>query len=386
MMANPQRRATAEPYWNERKARFEVFVELPPGPDGKRRRKQITGPTATAVRTKANKVRAEILTTGTTTNDAVTVARVMAEYLEAVVPNVRPRTLEQYQGWSDRYVVPLLGTKKVSTLTPAEVRTFHQRMRDLGYSTNTIRMAHRVLRQALGHAEREGYVIRNVAKVQGGPRDGGDTRKVEPLTPAEATKVLEAVEGWRYEALVYLLLGCGLRVGEALGLQWGNVDLDAGELRVIAQVSELRGTGKTWVDFPKTASSRRTVAIPDIVVSKLRAHRRLMIEERMALGHGAPGADDVVIPNEYHGLGDRSNIARMLKERCANAGVTDVHPHKLRHTYVSLALDRGVPLEAVSDTVGHANLATTKDIYGRMQERARRNVADAVGATLAGSA
>ena len=173
-------------------------------------RKQITGPTKAVVNKRAKQVRAQVIVTGTTTNDSVTVAQLMAEYLEAVEPNVRPRTIEQYVGWSERYIIPNLGKRKVSSLTPVDVRNFHKQLRELGHSTNTIRSARRVLRQALGQAERDGYVVRNVAKVQGRPRDEGDTRKVEPLNEIEAAVVLEAVEGWRYEALVYLLIGCGL--------------------------------------------------------------------------------------------------------------------------------------------------------------------------------
>lgn len=383
-MGVTKRKAAAEPFWNEDRSRWELFVELPRDADGRRRRKKVIGRNKSEVRDKAGKVRAELLVKGTVTNDAVTIKALMADYLKAARPGLKPRSVEQYEGWAERYVVPMLGTKVASKLTPADVRKWHEAMRSNGYSTNTIRAAHRVLRQALTHAEREGIVSRNVARVQGGPRDGGDIRKVEPLTPEQVADLLEAVQGWRYEAFVWVLLGCGLRIGEALGLTWGTVDLAAGVLSVQAQVQELKGSGKVLVPFTKTASSRRVVAIPEVVVAKLRAHRAAMIEERMALGAGAPGDDDVVFPNEFHELGDRSNIARMLKDRGRDAGIDGVHPHRLRHTHVSLALEAGVPLEAISESVGHARINTTKDIYGKLQERARRRVADALGDALSG--
>jgi integrase len=195
--------------------------------------------------------------------------------------------------------------------------------------------------------------------------------------------LLRAAEGWRYEALVYVLLGAGLRIAEALGLTWGAVDLDDGTLEVRGQVREYEGTGKVWERTTKTGS-RRTVALGAVTVAKLRAHRVAMIEERMALGAGAPSEDDLVFPNEFHEIGDRSNIARMLKQVAADGGLEGVHPHKLRHTHVSLALDAGVPLEAISEQVGHRSIRTTKDVYGQLQDRGRRRVADAVDDALGG--
>lgn len=376
-------KAAAQPYYNEKRNRWEVFVELPPV-QGKRRRKQVTGRTKTLCRQKADRVRAELLTKGSVTNDAITVSELVDAYLDDARPGLKPRSIEQYEGWCSRYVVPLLGGRRVAELRPSDVRRWHSDLRDRGYSTNSIRAAHRMLGQALSFAEREEIVARNVARIQGGPRDAGDVKQVNPMTPEEVAALLEAAEGWRYEAFVYVLLGCGLRISEALGLTWGTVDLEDGTLRVEAQVQELKGRGKVYVPMTKTASSRRTVAIPEVVVAKLRSHRVAMIEERMLLGAGSPTDDDVVFPNELHEYGDRSNIARGLKSIAKKAGIEGVHPHRLRHTYVSLALEAGVPLEAVSESVGHAKIGTTKDIYGKLQEKSRRRVADALGESLGG--
>jgi integrase len=383
-MGGPKRRANgdAAPYYSEARQRWVQLIELPAGPDGKRRRKKVTGRTKSECKRKAHQARAELLTTGAVTDAAMTVRRLMADYMADATPGLKPRSVEQYQGWIDRYVVPYIGTRRVRDLRPADIGAWHNQLRADGYSTNTMRCGHRVLVQALNLAVRNDIVIRNVAKQQGGPADAGDIRRVEPLTAQQAADLLAGVDGWRYEALVWVLLGCGLRIGEALGLTWGAVDLDAGELHVRAQVQDLRGEGKTLVPYAKTAAGLRSVAVPAVVVAKLREHRKAMLTERMALGAGVPGDDDVVFPNEFHELGDRSNIARQLKVLGEQAGVEGVHPHRLRHTHVSLVLEAGVPLEAVSESVGHRKIGTTKDIYGRLQQRSRRRVADAIDGTL----
>lgn len=382
-MSTTHRKAPAQPYWNEKHQRYELFVELPRGFDGRRRRKQVTGRTKTEVRKRADQVRAEVTTTGTASRDNITIAALMAEYLEQaqLSGDVRKSSMETYSRWSRLYVVPMLGNRKAASLTVADVQNWHRAMEKAGKSTGSRRSAHRVLRQALNHALRAGYVTRNVATIARPPKAAAS--KVEPLTPEQVADLLGAAEGWRYEALVYVLLGAGLRIAEALGLTWEAVDLDDGTLEVRAQVREYEGTGKVWEPTTKTGQ-RRVVALGPTTVRKLRSHRAAMIEERMALGAGAPGDDDVVFPNEFHEIGDRSNIARMLKDLGRQAGVEGVHPHRLRHTHVSLALDAGVPLEAISEQVGHASIRTTKDVYGALQDRGRRRVADAVDGALSG--
>ena len=225
----------------------------------------------------------------------------------------------------------MLGNHRADTLSVTDVQGWHKEMEKAGKSAGSRRSAHRVLRQSLSHAVAAGYVGRNVAVIAPAPK-GDPAPAVQPLTPGEVAILLRSVDGWRYEALVYVLLAAGLRIAEALGLTWGAVDLDAGALEVRAEVREYAGEGKVWE--PTTKTGHRTHRRPRCrdTVTKLRAHRVTMIEERLALGVGAPSDTDVVFPNEFHHVGDRSNIPRELKAVASSGGLENVHPHKLPHT------------------------------------------------------
>lgn len=379
-MSTSNRKAHADPFWNDQRECWELSVELPRGLDGKRRRKKVRGKTKTEVRKKANQVRAEVATTGTAGRGDITITALMEEYLELARGEVKRSSHETYSRWSRLYVVPALGRYRVDALTVADVQRWHREMEKAGKSVGSRRSAHRVLRQALAHAVVAGYVGRNVATIARAPR-GGEAKDVDPLTVDEVKVLLQSVDGWRYEALVYVLLGAGLRIAEALGLVWGAVDLETGTLEVRAQVREYAGEGKVWEPTTKTGH-RRTVALGAATVAKLKEHRVKMLEERLLLGAGSLSDDDIVFCNEFHNVGDRSNIARELKAVAEQGGLEGVHPHKLRHTHVSLAIDAGVALEAISEQVGHSRVSTTKDVYGKLQDRGRRRVADAVDGAL----
>ncbi len=128
---------------------------------------------------------------------------------------------------------------------------------------------HAVLHRALEQAARWGLVPRNVAKLVTPPRP--ERREMSTLSPDQARAFLEAAEGDRLEALYVLALNTGMRQGELLALRWREVDLDAGSLQVRATLQRTR-EGFTFSE-PKTAHSRRQIALTRPAVEALRSHR-----------------------------------------------------------------------------------------------------------------
>ena len=106
--------------------------------------------------------------------------------------------------------------------------------RDAGYSTNSVRIMRTVLRRALGQAEREGIIARNVAVLSVPPRVRA--KEGRTLTVDQARRLLDAAAGHRFELVIILALAYGMRRGEVLGLRWSALDWDAGTLQVTHSV------------------------------------------------------------------------------------------------------------------------------------------------------
>jgi len=126
-------------------------------------------------------------------------------------------------------------------------------------SNRSVKYSLLILRNALNKAVRWGLVARNVATLTDGPRV--EDREARVLSPEETVRLLEAARGEPIEALVVLSVSTGLRMGEALGLQWANVDLNRRQLRIDKALHRLTGQGQVLAET-KTRRSRRTLILP----------------------------------------------------------------------------------------------------------------------------
>ena len=177
------------------------------------------------------------------------------------------------------------------------------------------------------------------------------------------------------------MLGLGLRRGEALGLAWSDVSLDRGVL-VIRHALKREG-GTLVLGEVKTAKSRRSLNIPRPVVDSLKAHRARQTQERLAVGEAWTDSG-LVFTTQVGTPLDPRNIYRDFVGVCERSGLGRWHPHELRHSAASIMLAQGVPIEVVSDILGHSSIRMTADVYGHILEPQRAAAADAMAEALWG--
>lgn len=141
--------------------------------------------------------------------------------------------------------------------------------------------------------------------------------------------------------------------------------------------------GRRIIEQPKSRSGTRQVPIPAAVTRALREHRERQDARRRRLGDVWQDNNLVFTSEIGTPIGPR-NLDRDFRRWVERAGVPRIRIHDLRHTVISLSLDRGVSIKALSQHAGHAQTSVTMDIYAHVLPHQRREVADAIGAIVLG--
>lgn len=163
---------------------------------------------------------------------------------------------------------------------------------------------------------------------------------------------------------------------ELLALRWQDVDLDVGVLRVRATVQRLgKGVGLV-TGSPKTARSRRTLPLPQVLIDTLREHRASQELEREEASSWHDSG--LVFTTSKGTMIEPRNLNRFLDEAIERAGLRRIRFHDLRHTCASLLLAQGVSPRVVMEVLGHSQMSMTTDLYGHVMPSSLRSAADAL--------
>ncbi|OOC57405.1 hypothetical protein NOSIN_23705 [Nocardiopsis sinuspersici] len=206
---------------------------------------------------------------------------------------------------------------------------------------------------------------------------GGDRPAVAVWSVQHTRSFLDFVAGHRLYALFHLVVLLGLRRGEVLGLRWRDVDLDARVLHVESQVQQVGGC--VVVAEPKSEASRRTVALDQVTVQVLRAHRRKQQSERSGTGRADP---DLVFTCIKGGCLAPDRLSRSFRKLNTESGLPPVRLHDLRHGAATFALAAGVDLKTVQAMLGHASIVLTADTYTSVLPEVAHEAAEATAALV----
>jgi integrase len=294
----------------------------------------------------------------------------LSAYLAAWISGVRatlaPATWRRYEQIVRIWLVPNLGKARLDRLTVAEVRSY---LYALPLHPQTVSHHRAVLRKALADAVTEGLLTRNVAALAKPPTVPRNERRW--LSGEELRALFDATAGTPLHALWVLAGTTGLRSAELLGLAWGDVDLDAGALRVRHTLHRHLGQ---WVFRPTKTRATRAVPLPEYAVRALRAHKSRQTEE--ALREGVSGVRGLVFTTHSGRPLHGPNLAKLLRRDLREAGLPVVTLHELRHSCASFWLAEGVDIKTVSVLLGHTDPRITGQLYLHISEPMKRDAAD----------
>jgi integrase len=317
----------------------------------------------------------------------VTVAAYVRSRIEQwrTAEEISPKTRERYLQLLANQIAPHLGATLIQKLTVADIENWHTTLKIKGrkdgkpISNRTIGHAHRVLSKALRDAVRYNQAIKNVATLEGAPKVSA--REMVILTEDQIGQVLRHFESRpTLHPIVALALSTGARRGELLALRRQDINLNAGQVRIERALEQTRGSIR--VKQPKTAHSRRTIAIPPWIIAELRAHMARQQELRLKLGQGRAPDGALLFPRWDGAIRSPYSLTQKFRDAMKKLKLAEVTFHSLRHTHASQLIASGMDVLTVSRRLGHASPAITLTVYGHLFANTDARAAEIMEATF----
>ena len=385
--------------------------------DGKRFRPTVRGRTKAEVKDRLDKLEEEIKA-GVRMSATYTVGQCVADWLESIERD--PHTMATITGQAKKWIYPRIGSVKLRNFSAADAERFFRQIAPF-LSTRSLVMIKSTLRRSIRRAQVHGLIARNVVELIDLP-SGKRGRPSRAMTQEQAGAVLKAAKGQaggytrvvkasngrcgathaatagdvlacgtrphakativevsldlkeascrscraqlgldatgdekqRLSALFVVAITLGLRPGELRKLAWDHVDLNGGVVHAWRSAS---ATGDT-----KTPQPKRSLELPKRAIAALKAHKAIQDREREAAGDNWRGTN-LVFCHEDGSMYTSDALNWRFSKMTRNAGIGHWHAHEGRHTAVSIMSSNGVPIQDISDTVGHKSTHVTETVY-----------------------
>ena len=363
-------------------ARFTYTDEL-----GQKRRRSIYGDTQKEVRqqlTAALKAADE----GTyQVRPKYTLKMLMEEWRSVYGTAWKPRTADDYKRKSERYIIPALGDLQLTALTPATIQRFINQLskgkgKQKPLSAKSVKNIHGILHSCLKQAVINGLIPSNPADNTNLPKS--KRPELAPIMDDDIGRFMEGCKGERYGNLYLVDLFTGLRQSEILGLQWSDIDFDAGTIHVQRQLQKLRNKDEYILLTTKNGKDR-IVPFSSSVAAIFHQERRKQAMWRMAAGSAWDNSSDLVFTNETGGHLCHATIQKHFRRFRDSLGLS-CRFHDLRHSTAILALQSGCSVKSVSDMLGHYSSSFTMDVYADVSKAMQQDTRDRMEAVFKAAA
>ena len=270
------------------------------------------------------------------------------------------------------YINPSLGRIPVQDITSMQLEEFFGRMRK-NKSAKTVNTVRGLLSGIFSSAERHELIVSNPVR-RTKPAHQGEwdpTTKRPPWTIDESRAALKAAQGTEMYAFITLALSTGMRIGEILGLQWGDVDFESGSIyvqRTLRMTTEyhLDGSSKSGLvlNTPKTKDSQRYLQIHTDALNALKViHFGQEIDK--SLSDSKFKKTDFVFSKPDGSPFTPSTFRSQYKRFLESNGLRYIRPHDIRHTFAVSLLENGGSLQQIQQAMGHSSIDITKNVYGQ---------------------
>ena len=279
-------------------------------------------------------------------------------FLPAKTVTCSESTRRIFSNCLEYHVYPAIGSLKITEVTSAHISAILLNMQKKGKAHNTVKGVYSCIQSLFKMAYMTDVVDRNPMDKVLVPRPRKDEVRnadVEAFTVEELRYIIQCLdhEPLKWQALVRLMIDTGIRRGECCGLQWKYVDFENNTITIAWNLCYTKKAG-VYLDTPKTKSIRTIDVDPAVMrmLKELRAEQaKKCISSFVFSQEDSPEAMHPFAPTHY------------MEQFSKRYGIKDMHPHKLRHSFASVAIINGADIASVSEKLGHANKATTLHMY-----------------------
>ncbi len=270
-------------------------------------------------------------------------------YMNDAKTRLRPSTCSTKQHIFDTKILPYFRDQDVSEITPGMIRQWQNTLIEVGYAPTYLRAINNQMTAVLNYAVRYYKLGQNPATVAGA-MGSKNTKEMDYWTLDEFNRFIAGMEGEPTACMAFnILFWTGMREGELLALCLNDVDFDRGGIFV--RHDYVRVDGTDYVQDPKTERGNRFVPAPAFLMDMIRDYAGRLYDYDPA---------DRLFPFSKYWLGEQ------LRRCCARTGVKVIRVHDIRHSHVSLLVNRGADALLIARRVGHKHVSTTLETYSHL--------------------
>lgn len=297
-------------------------------------------------------------------------------FMPAKAITVSGNTRASFQGNLDKWIYPALGNMKLPDITSADISALLLSMQGQEKSHATVIKVYTILNTLFKMAYMTDVIARSPMDKVERPKPQKDERQKEAsaYTADELRYIMECLdrEPLKWRAMIRLLIDTGVRRGEACALQWKNVDFKENRITFADNLCYTKDKG-IYIDTPKNGRSRTMDVAPEV----MELLRRLQLEQSgKALSPFVFSQERSAKPMHPQ------SPTRYLKRFAERYGVEGLHPHKLRHSFASVAITNGADIASVSEKLGHSDKAVTLRMYTHADDESIKRAGDIFRAAI----
>lgn len=337
---------------------------------GKKVKTTVTGRTKKEVKTKAQQAQSNFKTNGSTVFKRVEVTtykELTDLWLENYQMTVKPQTLVSTRQFLKNHILPVFGDMQLDKIHIAHIQSW---VNKLAFKIVNYGVAASINKRILQYGVSTQLIPFNPARevILPRPQKAGANR-IKFIDKEDLKTFIDYMErlaptayNYYYDSVLYkLLLATGCRYGEAVALEWSDIDFDNATINITKTYNRI----VKQVGTPKSKAGIRIISIDNKTILMLKQYRNRQRQAFMEIGAPAPALVFSTTISQYPNSDART---KSLRHRCKEAGVPQFTFHAFRHTHASLLLNAGISYKELQHRLGHATLAMTMDTYSHLSK------------------